>query len=130
MAGNCYRRKIAGAGSVTTHIKSGGVIKTIAELYGDDDEAKEVERKLSEAALILSESIEEHLDGIIAEIGFDFGLDKKGQVWMFEANSKPGRSIFSHPKLKEFELLTRKLSLDYAIYLTEQTITNAVGVQR
>ena len=122
--------KIAGAGSVTTHIKSGGVIKTIAELYGDDDEAKEVERKLSEAALILSESIEEHLDGIIAEIGFDFGLDKKGQVWMFEANSKPGRSIFSHPKLKEFELLTRKLSLDYAIYLTEQTITNAVGVQR
>ncbi|AOH53813.1 glutathione synthetase [Peribacillus muralis] len=122
--------KVAGAGSVTTHIKGGGVIKTVAELFGDDDEAKEVERKLSEAALILSDSIEKHLDGIIAEIGFDFGLDKKGQVWMFEANSKPGRSIFSHPKLKEFELLTRKLSLDYAIYLTEQTITNAISVQR
>ncbi|CAH0221518.1 Endospore coat-associated protein YheD [Peribacillus sp. Bi96] len=122
--------KIAGTGSVTTHIKSGGVIKTIAELFGDDAEAKEVERKLSEAALVLSDSIEKHMDGIIAEIGFDFGLDKKGQVWMFEANSKPGRSIFSHPKLKDFELLTRKLSLDYAIYLTEQTITNAISVQR
>ncbi|MDM5454935.1 YheC/YheD family protein [Peribacillus simplex] len=122
--------KIAGAGSVTTHIKSGGVIKTVAELFGDDDEAKEVERKLSEAALVLSDSMEKHLDGIIAEIGFDFGLDKKGQVWMFEANSKPGRSIFSHPKLKDFELLTRKLSLDYAIYLTEQTITNSISVQR
>ncbi|MGE7761174.1 YheC/YheD family protein [Peribacillus sp. NPDC097895] len=122
--------KIAGTGSVTTHIKSGGVIKTIAELFGDDAEAKEVEKKLSEAALVLSDSIERHMDGIIAEIGFDFGLDKKGQVWMFEANSKPGRSIFSHPKLKDFELLTRKLSLDYAIYLTEQTITNAISVQR
>ncbi|USK81444.1 YheC/YheD family protein [Peribacillus frigoritolerans] len=120
--------KIAGAGSVTTHIKSGGVIKTVAELFGDDEEATEVERKLSEAALILSESIEKNLDGIIAEIGFDFGLDKKGQVWMFEANSKPGRSIFSHPKLKDFELLTRKLSLDYAIYLTEQTITKSIRV--
>ncbi|MDQ7860140.1 hypothetical protein RCO48_01045 [Peribacillus frigoritolerans] len=47
---------------------------------------------------------------------------------MFEANSKPGRSIFSHPKLKDFELLTRKLSLDYAIYLTEQTITKSIRV--
>lgn len=122
--------KVSGAGSVTTHIKSGGVIKTVAELYGDDEEAKQIEEKLSEAALILSASIEEHLDGIIAEIGFDLGLDKKGQVWMFEANSKPGRSIFSHPKLKEFELLTRKLSLDYAIYLTEQTITHSIGTQK
>ncbi|MDO7486367.1 hypothetical protein Q5O89_12050 [Peribacillus frigoritolerans] len=78
--------------------------------------------------MILSDSIEKNLDGIIAEIGFDFGLDKKGQVWMFEANSKPGRSIFSHPKLKDFELLTRKLSLDYAIYLTEQTITKSISV--
>ena len=27
-------------------------------------------------------------------------------------------------------MLTRKLSLDYAIYLTEQTITNSISVQR
>lgn len=114
--------KISGAGSVTTHIKSGGMIKTLAELFEDERQAKETEDKLTEAALILSKSIEHHLDGIIAEIGFDLGLDRKGQVWMFEANSKPGRSIFSHPKLKDFELLTRKLSLEYAIYLTEQSI--------
>ena len=92
--------------------------------------AKEIEQKLTTAAITLSKSIENHLDGIIAEIGFDFGLDKHGQVWMFEANSKPGRSIFSHPKLKEFELLTRKLSLDYAIYLAEQSITQSIGVSK
>lgn len=117
--------KIAGAGSVTTHIKSGGTIKTIEELFVDPETVNEVREKLTNAALILSECMEEHLDGIIAEIGFDLGIDKKGKVWMFEANSKPGRSIFSHPKLREFELLTRKLSLDYAVYLAEKSITSS-----
>ena len=122
--------KVAGFGSVTTHIKNGGSVKTLKELFDDQKLAKEIEQKLTTAAITLSKSIENHLDGIIAEIGFDFGLDKHGQVWMFEANSKPGRSIFSHPKLKEFELLTRKLSLDYAIYLAEQSITHSIGVSK
>ncbi len=122
--------KIAGAGSVTTHIKNGGIVKTLKELFNDDEKVKEIEQKLTTAAITLSKSLETHLDGIIAEIGFDFGIDKHGQVWMFEANSKPGRSIFSHPKLKEFELLTRKLSLDYAIYLAEQSITHSIGVSK
>ncbi len=122
--------KVAGVGSVTTHIKNGGSVKTLKELFDDQKLAKEIEQKLTTAAITLSKSIENHLDGIIAEIGFDFGVDKHGQVWMFEANSKPGRSIFSHPKLKEFELLTRKLSLDYAIYLAEQSITQSIGVSK
>lgn len=121
--------KVAGSGSVTTHIKNGGSVKTVREICETQEKAKEIEEKLTIAAITLSQSIEKHLDGIIAEIGFDFGLDKQGRVWMFEANSKPGRSIFSHPKLKEFELLTRKLSLDYAIYLAEQSITQSqIGV--
>lgn len=123
--------KVAGSGSVTTHIKNGGSVKIVRELFEDDEKAKEIEQKLTTAAITLSQSIEKNLDGIIAEIGFDFGVDKQGQVWMFEANSKPGRSIFSHPKLKEFELLTRKLSLDYAIYLAEQSITQSmIGVSK
>lgn len=122
--------KIAGAGSVTTHVKNGGRVKTLEELYTNPERCDQVRQQLSEAALILSKSMEKHLDGIIAEIGFDLGLDKKGRVWMFEANSKPGRSIFQHPKLREFELLTRKLSLDYAVYLAEQTITSFDGISR
>ncbi|KMY48994.1 YheC/YheD family protein [Peribacillus loiseleuriae] len=122
--------KIAGEGSITTHVKNGGTIMTLDELFGDDDTVFEVHQQLSKAALILSEAIEEHLDGIVAEIGFDLGLDKQGQVWMFEANSKPGRSIFSHPKLREFELLTRKLALDYAVYLTEQSLASTGGLQK
>ncbi|WP_328018892.1 YheC/YheD family protein, partial [Heyndrickxia sporothermodurans] len=58
---------------------------------------------------------------LLAKLGLILALiQKKGNVWLFEANSKPGRSIFSHPNLREFDFLTRKLTLSYSIFLTER----------
>ncbi|WP_442599046.1 YheC/YheD family endospore coat-associated protein [Neobacillus sp. D3-1R] len=113
--------KIAGIGSATTHVKKGGLIKSLDEIF-NQEEKKLYIPKLREAALKLSQSLEKNLEGIIGEIGFDLGIDKEGNVWLFEANSKPGRSIFTHPQLKEFDLLTRKLSIAFAIFLTEKSI--------
>nr|WP_263328432.1 YheC/YheD family protein [Neobacillus sp. Marseille-Q6967] len=113
--------KIAGPGSVTTHKRSGGEIKTLSELFSEE-ECKLYTERLSKAALILSNSIANTMEGIIGEIGFDLGIDRYGDVWLFEANSKPGRSIFSHPALKEFDYLTRKLSIAFGVFLTEQAI--------
>ncbi len=113
--------KIAGHGSVTTHVRSGGDIKTIAEIF-PKDECDVYSEKLSNAALLLSTALDKNIEGIIGEIGFDLGIDRNGEVWLFEANSKPGRSIFSHPELKEFDLLTRKLSIAFAVFLTEQSL--------
>jgi hypothetical protein len=113
--------KLAGQGSVTTHARSGGEVKTVSELFQQDD-LKLYTDKLVHAALLLSNSISNNMEGIIGEIGFDLGIDKHGDVWLFEANSKPGRSIFSHPELKDFEKLTCKLSLAFAVFLTEQAI--------
>lgn len=113
--------KIAGVGSVTTHARSGGLIKTLEEIF-PKDECKIFTDKLSNAALLLSEAIDKNVTGIIGEIGFDLGIDRDGKVWLFEANSKPGRSIFSHPELKPFDFLTRKLSIAFAVFLTEQSL--------
>ena len=115
--------KIAGQGSVTTHVNNGGIVKSLDELFEDRTERELYEKKLSEAALILSSILEKNMEGIIGELGFDFGIHKSGKVWLFEANSKPGRSIFKHPKLKNFDLLTRKLSLSFGIFLAEKAIT-------
>jgi hypothetical protein len=115
--------KIAGQGSVTTHVNNGGIVKSLDELFEDRTERELCEKKLSEASLLLSSILEKNMEGIIGEIGFDLGMDKSGKVWLFEANSKPGRSIFKHPKLKNFDLLTRKLSLSFGIFLAEKAIT-------
>ncbi|WP_262372728.1 YheC/YheD family endospore coat-associated protein [Sutcliffiella horikoshii] len=120
--------KLSGKGSITTHANSGGVIKTISEIFTEKDEKEAVISKLSQASLLISNAIDTHMPGFIGEIGFDFGLDKEHKLWMFEANSKPGRSIFYHPKLRNEDILTRKLSIEYAVYLTEHTIKNPEGV--
>ncbi|WP_066370786.1 YheC/YheD family endospore coat-associated protein [Neobacillus fumarioli] len=113
--------KIAGNGSVTTHKRNGGDIKTIHEIFPKET-ADLYTDKLSEAALLLSEVLDKNIEGIIGEIGFDLGIDRNGAVWLFEANSKPGRSIFTHPELKKFDFLTRQLSLAFAVFLTEQSL--------
>lgn len=113
--------KIAGPGSVTTHKRSGGEIKTIEEIFSKE-ESKDYKEKLAAAALRLSKALDHNIEGILGEIGFDLGIDRNGEVWLFEANSKPGRSIFSHPGLKQFDLLTRKLSLAFSVFLTEQSL--------
>lgn len=122
--------KIARAGSVTTHVNNGGEIKTIDEIFETKEEQDNAIKILEEACLILSHSLEENLEGVVGEIGFDMGIDRDGNVWLYEANSKPGRSIFKHPHLKEFDLLTRKLSLAFSIFLTEQSIFNPEEVYK
>lgn len=111
--------KIAGKGSTTTHVNNGGSVKTLEEIF-EHDKAKRLNKKLSDAALKISEVLDQQLDGYIGEIGFDIGIDKNESVWLFEANSKPGRSIFSNPSFKENDKQIKKLFLEYATHLSKQ----------
>ncbi|HEX7065218.1 MAG TPA: YheC/YheD family protein [Bacillales bacterium] len=114
--------KAAGHGSVTTHIKYGGQVKTIEEILGQGLRKETALNKLKEAALTISSVIEEKVEGTVGEIGFDLGLDQHGRVWLFEANAKPGRHIFVHPKLKDADEQSRKLPLAFAVYLARNAI--------
>ncbi|SEN11360.1 YheC/D like ATP-grasp [Mesobacillus persicus] len=115
--------KVGGQGSATTHINNGGEVMTVEEIFPTTEEQQMYKDKLTSAALYLSKVLETQIEGIIGEIGFDLGIDRNGKVWLFEANSKPGRSIFKHPQLKDFELLSRKLSIEFGIFLAEKAIT-------
>lgn len=115
--------KVAGSGSVTTHVKYGGEVKTIEEVLGHGPRKETTLNKLKTAALAISAVIEEKVEGTVGEIGFDLGVDAEGNVWLFEANAKPGRHIFVHPKLKDADVASRKLPLAFAVYLAEQAIT-------
>lgn len=114
--------KVAGKGSVTTHINNGGVVKTLEEIYENPQERVRALHDLTEAAIILSKCIDDSIKGFIGEIGFDFGIDQDGKIWMFEANSKPGRSIFCHPELRDADILSRKASLEYGLFLAKMAI--------
>lgn len=114
--------KIAGEGSITTHVKSGGEVKAAKDILKELGCEPAILKNLKSTALLLSEKIDGAKEGFIGEIGFDLGVDHSGHVWMFEANSKPGRTIFSLPKLKNDDLLSRRLPLEYAVYLFHQSV--------
>jgi len=114
--------KIAGKQSITTHMNSGGIVKTLEEIFPDYSIRKAVLTRLHHAALTLSRCLDETSETLIGEIGFDLGVDKQGEIWMFEANSRPGRSIFQHPGLKEADERTVLLPLAYAVHLSKTAI--------
>ncbi|MDW8515315.1 YheC/YheD family endospore coat-associated protein [Priestia flexa] len=114
--------KISGGETVTTHMTNGGEIESLQRVFTNPETRKKTEKLLESTALLISLALDHQVEGLIGEIGFDFGVDTRGNVWMFEANSKPGRSIFLHPSLRKEDQYTRKLSLEYAIFLSKQAI--------
>lgn len=112
--------KKAGRGSVTTHIKNGGSLMTpesaLSRTFGN--QAGEVLEKAKKVAIRLSESIERNYPHRLGELGLDIGIDKDGEVWMFEANAKPGRSIFKHPSLKAEGRASLEYILEHCLYLS------------
>jgi len=116
--------KMAGKGSVTTHIRTGGKVFSFDEILSrlfTEKERSVVKQKLEDAAISLSKSISDKLPKYVGDIGFDIGIDQNGHPWLFEANSQPGRHVFAHPSLRAQEPLSRRMILDFALYLSQFT---------
>lgn len=114
--------KQAARGNITTHVRTGGKLMTpesaLNRIFGES-KAQEVLRRMKRVSIKLAESIERYYPHLIGELGFDLGIDQSGNIWMFEANSKPGRSIFKHPALKEQGRASLIHVFEYCLYLSK-----------
>lgn len=88
--------RIAGENSITTHVFYGGtrlpankVIKKAAALYRFS--LKKVNTQLKTLEFVVPRLIEQAHGHSFGELEMDLGIDRRGQVWFFEANSKPFR---------------------------------------
>lgn len=117
--------KVAGDHTITTHHLHGGTVKTLYAVFPEEKKRLQILQQLSHTAITLSQVIDEKMTGHIGEIGFDLGIDQAGAIWMFEANSRPGREIFQHVSLKKSEWLIGKRIMDYASYLSETALTTS-----
>lgn len=91
--------KVAGNGSITTHVHSGGKIMDPEDilLFWENSMAYV---KLEENAILVAEELEKKSGEVFGELGMDMGVDTEDNIWLFEVNSKPGRAIFKHPSLQ------------------------------
>ncbi len=113
--------KKAGRGSVTTHLRNGGKLLTPEQALNltFGDRAREILEKAKRETIKLAEVIERKSKHRVGELGFDIGIDTEGRIWMFEANAKPGRSIFKHPALKGQGRQSLRYIFDYCMYLSK-----------
>lgn len=107
--------RVAGESSITTHVPQGGTIgepvRLLSASFGPT-RGKRIYKRVRISGLAIAKQIEKASGRPHGEMSMDLGVDKRGNVWFFEANAKPMK--FDEPEIRELSL--RRL-LDYAAFL-------------
>lgn len=113
--------KLAGKGSITTHVCSGGTVLEFNDLFQTvyGKKAERIRKKIKDASLKAAAAIESSIHGCIGELGVDIGTDRHGNVWIIEVNSRPGRDIFSHPSLHSENVRSLRYLVEYGRCLAD-----------
>ncbi len=113
--------KVAGNGSITTHVHSGGRVLPATEVLKVwySEEKEEILNRMQFYALQIAAYLDDHLQGVIGELGLDMGIDQDDRIWLFEVNSKPGKAIFKIPSLQPHGVESARRIAEFALYLAK-----------
>lgn len=110
--------RIAGETSITTHVPRGGSIdspqKLLSASFGKAKAARLLKRT-GHTSLSIAKRIEKQSGHLLGEMSLDLGVDQKGRIWFFEANSKPMK--FDEPHIREKSL---QRFFEYCRYLARK----------
>ncbi len=111
--------------SVTTHVRNGGQLQSALPMLRkiQPQQAEHMHYKLEQTGIKIAQAIADESVNPVGELGIDLGIDQRNRIWMFEANAKPGRSIFKLPELKDANRHSFQMLRDYAVYLSETSNT-------
>ncbi|PZE21536.1 YheC/YheD family protein [Paenibacillus xerothermodurans] len=117
--------RLAGKMSITTHVPCGGSIddpvKLLASAFGEQD-SKKILAQVKQAVLLIARQIERASGSNLGEMSMDLGVDTLGQIWFFEANSKPMK--FDEPEIRQKSLTNL---IQYCIHLSRRTRKPTAG---
>lgn len=103
---------------VVTHGWCGGSCEPaetlLAQLFLD--QASDCFDSLIQAAVAIACYLDTQLPGTLAELGFDIGFDREGQLWLLEVNDRPNHLLLKLVD-KQAEERLASLLLDYCWYL-------------
>jgi hypothetical protein len=91
MAARCGKKD-----SLTSNLHGGGdvypALAFLCDQFGDI-QGRTIYNRLQMLSIEICSALEEK-HGRLVEVGVDFGVDRDQNIWLLEANSKPGRSVF------------------------------------
>lgn len=109
--------RVAGKLSITTHVPRGGSIHepgmVLAAAFGTEM-ARRLLVRINRAALSIARQIEKASGHTLGEMSMDLGVDTSGQIWFFEANSRPMK--FDEPDIRKKSL---ERIIEYSLFLTK-----------
>ncbi|RJX41505.1 YheC/YheD family protein [Paenibacillus pinisoli] len=117
--------RLAGASSITTHVPRGGRIEDPEKLLTysfSSDQAHKLLQKAKLAALTIARQIERASGQRLGEMSMDLGVDSNGNLWFFEANSKPMKFDEPHIRQKSLERI-----FQYGAYLARKKKSTQAG---
>lgn len=97
--------RVAGKSSITTHVPRGGSIQepeTVLSAALGPEAARHTLFKARISALSIARQIEKASGHSLGEMSMDLGVDTNGQIWFFEANSRPMK--FDEPDIRKRSL--------------------------
>jgi hypothetical protein len=117
--------RIAGAMSITTHVPRGGMIEDPEKLLAhsfNEAQARKLLIKAKNTALLIAKQIERASGQLLGEMSMDIGIDSSGNMWFFEANSKPMKFDEPHIRQKSLERI-----FQYGAFLAKSKTEKAGG---
>ncbi|MBD2872917.1 YheC/YheD family endospore coat-associated protein [Paenibacillus arenilitoris] len=117
--------RIAGTSSITTHVPRGGMIEDPEKLLShsfNEEQARKLLVKAKKAAVLIAKQIERASGQTLGEMSMDLGIDSDGNLWFFEANSKPMKFDEPHIRQKSLERI-----FHYGAYLARSKKEKAGG---
>ncbi|GGG74861.1 YheC/YheD family endospore coat-associated protein [Paenibacillus radicis (ex Gao et al. 2016)] len=117
--------RLAGFSSITTHVPRGGMIEDPEKLLVSSfnaEQARKILIKTKQTSLMIARQIERGSGQLLGEMSMDLGIDSTGNIWLFEANSKPMKFDEPHIRQKSLERI-----FQYSSYLTKQKPEKAGG---
>ncbi|MEX2461709.1 MAG: YheC/YheD family protein [Paenibacillaceae bacterium] len=108
--------RIAGDFSITTHVPRGGSIDEPQKLLNitfGHKVGRRIMRRVKLTSYAIAKQIEKAAKHPMGEMSLDLGVDTAGQIWFFEANSRPMK--FDEPEIRKKSL---ERIIQYSDYLT------------
>jgi glutathione synthase/RimK-type ligase-like ATP-grasp enzyme len=117
--------RLGSRGSLTSNLHGGGTaVPALPFLLAEYGAAgRDLYQELISAAALLPPLLEESC-GRLGELGLDFGIDAGGRLYLLEANSKPGRTVFRLTGDRRAARLAAENPLRYARHLLLTTSSN------
>lgn len=106
-------------GGITSNLHGGGTATSALPFLTRDFGATPAEHMMAvlhNLSKDIPPILESHF-GRLGELGIDYGIDTRGNIWLIEVNSKPGRSSFNHIGDPTSAVLAAENPLRYARYL-------------